>query len=341
MQIFKQTTKFNFMGQRKLAVIVSLALIVISITSLAVRGLNLGLDFTGGTLIEIRYKESVGLATVRANLEHAGYGDSIVQHFGTTRDVLIRLAQQEQISSAKLSNSVLSVLRKPFDEQPAASAVSGLQRCYAGATGETVAGEIIDCSVQVRRVEFVGPQVGEELTEDGGLAMLYALIGILGYVAMRFEYRFAIGSVVAVLHDVLITIGVFSVLQLEFDLTVLAGLLAVIGYSINDTIVVFDRIRENFRKMRKVSTLEIVNASINQTIARTLTTSFTTMLVLIALFVFGGELIRNFALALIIGVVVGTYSSIYIASSTALALGVSRTDLLPVKKEGAEVDKRP
>ena len=194
-----------------------------------------------------------------------------------------------------------------------------------------------DGAAELRRVEFVGPQVGDELTEDGGLAMLYVLIGILIYVALRFEYRFALGSVIALIHDVVITVGLFSLFQIEFDLTVLAAVLAVIGYSLNDTIVVFDRIRENFRKMRKGDSEQIINTSLNQTLSRTLVTSGTTLLVLIALFVFGGEIIHGFALALIIGIVIGTYSSIYVASTAVLMLGVSRVDLMPVKKEGADI----
>jgi preprotein translocase subunit SecF len=275
--------------------------------SLSVRGLNFGLDFTGGTLIELGYPQAVDLVEVRKTLENAGYNDAVVQHFGTAQDVLVRLAPKEEISSADLSNQVIQVLQ--------------------GTSGE---------KIEIRRVEFVGPQVGEELTEDGGLAVLYALICIFIYVFFRFEWRFAIGSVAALFHDVLITLGVFSVLQLNFDLTVLAACLAVIGYSLNDTIVVFDRIRENFRKMRKGTTVDIMNNSLNQTLSRTLMTSFTTLLVLIALILLGGELIRGFAAALIIGIVVGTYSSIYVASTSALMLGVSKADLMPVKKEGAE-----
>ena len=195
--------------------------------------------------------------------------------------------------------------------------------------------------MQIRRVEFVGPQVGEELVEDGGLAMLFALLGILVYVYFRFEYRLALGSVIATIHDVVITLGIFSLFQLEFDLTVLAAVLAVIGYSLNDTIVVYDRIRENFRKMRKASPVEAVNTALNQTLSRTIMTSFTTLLVVIALFIFGGSLIHNFSLALIIGIAVGTYSSIYVASAAAIALGISKSDLMPIKKEGAELDKLP
>ena len=279
---------------------------------MAVRGLNFGIDFTGGTLIELGYPEPVKLDSVRGPLEQAGFERAVVQHFGTSHDVLIRLAPQAGKNSAELSNQVVQVLQE-----------------NAGGT------------VDVRRVEFVGPQVGEELKEDGGLAMIYALIGILIYVALRFEYRFSFGSVIALIHDVIITVGFFAITQIEFDLSVLAAILAVIGYSLNDTIVVYDRIRENFRVMRKAEPVRVVNTSINHTLARTLTTSFTTLLVLLALFIFGGEVIHAFALALIVGVIVGTYSSIYVASTSILLLGVSKADLLPVKKEGAEVDDRP
>jgi preprotein translocase subunit SecF len=226
--------------------------------------------------------------------------------------VLINIAPREDRASAELSDEVIDALRQG------------------------------DESVEMRRVEFVGPQVGEELTEQGGLAMLYALIGILIYISLRFEYRFSLGAVAALVHDVLITLGVFSVLQIDFDLTVLAALLAVIGYSLNDTIVVFDRIRENFRRMRKGSPVEIMNVSMNQTLSRTLMTSLTTLLVLFALFFLGGDIIHSFALALIVGVFVGTYSSIFVAGSTALALGISKADLMPTPKEGTEeVDDQP
>jgi len=312
MQIINKTTNIDFIGKRTLALLFSMTLIVASIASMFTRGLNLGIDFTGGTLIEVGYQQSVEPGDVRNVLTEAGYADVLVQHFGTSRDVLIRLAPHETLTSAEISTQVLSVLRRADPDQ-----------------------------VELRRVEFVGPQIGDELTEDGGLAMLYALIGILIYVALRFEKRFAVGSVIALIHDVIITIGFFSILQVEFDLSVLAAILAVIGYSLNDTIVVFDRIRENFRKMRKGTPADIMNASINQTLSRTIMTSFTTLLVLIALFIFGGEIIHGFAMALIVGIVIGTYSSIYVASTFVLALGVSKADLMPVKKEGAEVDERP
>lgn len=312
MQLFKKPTHFDFMAKRRLAMAFSGVLILVSIGSLFTRVLNFGIDFTGGTLIEVGYSESVELAGVRETLQAAGFGDAVVQHFGTARDVLIRLAPREDVSKAELSDQVVESLR-----------------------------EAASTELSLRRVEFVGPQVGDELAEKGGLAMLIALGAILIYVALRFEYRFAVGAVAALGHDVLITLGFFSLLGLEFDLTVLAALLAVIGYSLNDTIVVFDRIRENFRKMRKGTPVEIINQSLNQTLARTLMTSFTTLLVLLALFFLGGELIHSFATALIVGVFVGTYSSIYVASPTALVLGVSKADLMPVKKEGAGADARP
>lgn len=311
MQIFKTNTKIDFMSKRKLAMMISIAVILVAIASVIVRGLELGIDFTGGTLVEVGYGEAVELSKVRDALAAGNFPDATVQHFGTSQDVLVRLAPQKELSSAQLSTQAFAALSQ--------------------AAG--------DGSIDLRRVEFVGPQVGDELTEDGGLAMLYALVGILIYVALRFEYRFALGSIIALVHDVLITIGIFSIFQIEFDLTVLAAVLAVIGYSLNDTIVVYDRIRENFRKMRKGTSTDVINASLNQTLSRTLVTSLTTLLVLLALFIFGGEIIHGFALALIIGVVVGTYSSIYVASTAVLMLGISKADLMPVQKEGAEVEE--
>ena len=311
MHILDKGTHIDFMGKRKLAMAFSLTLILISLVLLFTRGLSFGIDFTGGTLIEVAYPDAVELGGIRDVLEEAGFSDIQVQHFGTARDVLIRIAPRADTASAKLSEDVMTALKSA------------------------------DTGVEKRRVEFVGPQVGGELTEQGGLAVLYSLIGILIYVAMRFEYRFSLGAVAALIHDVIITLGVFSLFQVEFDLTVLAAILAVIGYSLNDTIVVFDRIRENFRKMRKGSPTEIMNASINQTLSRTLMTSGTTMLVLVALFLLGGEIIHSFALALIVGVFVGTYSSIFVAGALSLALGVSKADLMSVEKEGKEVDQTP
>lgn len=297
---------YNFMGLRYINMVLSVVLITLSLMSLAIQGLVLGLDFTGGTLVELGYKQSVDLQEVRTSLHQNGFPDAVVQHFGSTSEVLVRLGQHEQTKDNPLSTRILNVLQKDGKE------------------------------VEMRRIEFVGPQVGKELVEGGLLALLYTNLGILIYVAMRFQYRLAIGAVAALLHDPILILGMFSIFRLEFDLTVLAAILAVIGYSINDTIVVFDRIRDNFIKLRKQSTIEVMNVSINQTLSRTVMTSWTTLLVVIILYLFGGELLRGFSLTLIVGIVVGTYSSIYIASALALALGVSRNDLLPVQKESVE-----
>ena len=312
MQILSKETKFRFMACRRQAVIFSGILLLFSLGSLALRGLEFGIDFTGGTLIEVGYPKAADLEQARAALDQAGFSNAVVQHFGTSRDLLVRIAPRADVDKAQLSSSVLRTLN-----------------------------EAVGTELDMRRVEFVGPQIGEELAEQGGLAMIIALGGILIYVSIRFQWKYALGAVGALFHDVMITIGFFSILGIEFDLTVLAAVLAVIGYSLNDTIVVFDRIRENFRKMRKGEPMQIIDASLNQTLSRTLMTSFTTLLVLIALFVFGGELIHGFATALIIGVFVGTYSSIYVASNLAYQLGVSKADFLTVPKEGAEADARP
>jgi preprotein translocase subunit SecF len=306
MQFFNRAFNIDFMGKRKLALIISGLVILVSLFSLATRGLNFGIDFTGGTLIEVAYPDAADLTGIRKSLGDIGFTEAQVQHFGTSREVLIRVSPRADKASAQISEQILKTLRDNNDQ------------------------------VEMRRVEFVGPQVGEELTEQGGLAMLYALFGIFIYVALRFQYKFSFGAIAALVHDVIITLGIFSILQLEFDLTVLAALLAVIGYSLNDTVVVFDRVRENFRRMRKGSAESIMNTSINQTLSRTLMTSITTLIVLLALFLLGGKIIHSFALALIIGVLVGTYSSIFIACTTALMLGVSKMDLMPVQKEGVE-----
>ncbi len=308
MQILTDT-HIKFMSQRKVAMLISAVLIVISIVSLATRGLQLGLDFTGGTLIEVAYPKAVELKPIRDQLHNNGFDDAIVQHFGSASEVLVRIAPKEGVSNADISTRLFELLRAQ------------------------------NAAVQNQRVEFVGPQVGEELTETGGIAMLAALACILVYVALRFEYRFALGSVAALAHDVIIVMGLFALFGIEFDLTVLAAILAVIGYSLNDTIVVFDRIRENFRKIRKGDAMEVIDASLNQTLARTLITSGTTLIVLIALFVFGGELINGFATALLAGVIIGTYSSVYVASSVLVAMGISKEDLAPVKSEGDQQEE--
>jgi preprotein translocase subunit SecF len=296
----------NFMGLRRAAALVSIVLVLVSIGSLAVRQLNWGLDFTGGTLVEVHYEESADLSAIRATLLGAGYEGAIVVSFGTDQDVLIRLP----------------------DGYSDAQGVRMLETLRAAA----------GTAVELRRIEFVGPQVGDELREQGGLAMLLALGLVMLYIGFRFQFKFALGAVVALAHDVLITLGFFSLSGMEFDLTVLAALLAVIGYSLNDTIVVSDRIRENFRKLRRASPTEVVNISLSETLGRTLVTSLTTLLVLLALALFGGEMIFGFAVALIVGVMIGTYSSIYVASNVLLALGVSKEDLMLPVKEGAEQD---
>jgi len=270
----------EFVNKRKYAMIFSAFLLIVSIISLGLQGLKLGIDFTGGTLIEVGYQQTADLEDIRTKLASANYTGTNVQYFGSDTEVLIQLEPQA-ISSAKLSSSIIQML-----------------------------GEGID----VRRVEFVGPKVGEELTNDGGLALLYALIGILIYVAFRFEYRFALGSITALIHDVIITLGVFSILQIEFNLTVLAAILAVIGYSLNDTIVVFDRIRENIPKFMKKTLNDVVNISLNETLNRTVITSLTTMMVVVILFIWGGKVINLFAFALIVGIFIGTYSSLFVAS---------------------------
>jgi len=287
-------------------------LMIISIASLAVNGLKMGIDFTGGTLIEIGYQKPADLTVLRKTLDEAGFGDATVQNFGTAKDVLIRLKLHEGVSSADLSSKVLEAINKNTAE-PAS----------------------------VRRVEFVGPQVGDDLAEDGFLALLYSTIGILIYIAWRFEWKFSTGAVIATIHDVVVTLGFFSILGLEFDLTVLAAVLALIGYSLNDTIVVYDRIRENFRLMRNKSTEEIMNISVNVTLSRTIMTSLTVILVLVSLFFLGGEVLRGFSIVLLFGVFFGTYSSIFIASPMALILGVSPEDLMIPVKEGADIDHRP
>lgn len=313
MKFLSGNTHIDFFGERKYAFVFSAVLIVASIVSLSTRGLNFGLDFTGGALIEVAYSTAPDMEEVRDNLVTAGLDDAQVNTFGLDTEIVVRIPpRSEEESTAELSTVVLQAL----------------QENYSG-------------TIDMRRVEFVGPQVGEELTEQGILAVVYALIGIFLYVMMRFQWRFSVGAVTALVHDVIITMGVISIFAVEFDLTVVAALLAVIGYSLNDTIVLFDRIRENFPKLRNRQPIEVVNTSVNQTLSRTVMTSLTTLLVLIALFIFGGEIINAFAFTLIVGVLIGTYSSIYVASTTLLELGVSKFDLLQVEKEGAVVDDKP
>ncbi|MBI5451425.1 MAG: protein translocase subunit SecF [Gammaproteobacteria bacterium] len=307
MNLFSGKTTIDFMGKRHIGMTFSAILMAVAVYSLLTRGLVLGIDFTGGTVIEVGYQQPVAAAEVRQILDQAGFSEAVVQSYGGPRELLIRLAPRQEESSAQLSNRVLEALSQ-------------------GGTAQ----------VEMRRVEYVGPQVGDELIRDGILAVIYALIGILIYVAVRFEKRFSLGAVLALFHDVVITLGVFSLFGIEFDLTVLAAILAIIGYSINDTIVVYDRVREGFRRLRRETPQQVVNISINETLSRTINTSLTVLLVVVALFLFGGEVIHGFALAMIIGVGFGTYSSVYVASALTLMLGVSREDLLPPHKEGAD-----
>ena len=301
--------KYKFMRFRKIAGIISISLFIISILSLTFRGLSLGLDFSGGTLIEVSYETPVPLETIRNTLQANGYADSQVVNFGTNLDVLIKVADQDGNSS--IGENIFNILNE-----------------------EGISGEL-------KRVEFVGPQVGEELRDQGGLGMIVALFMILFYVAFRFQYKFALGAVTALGHDVVIILGLFSIFGWDFDLTVLAALLAVIGYSLNDTIVVSDRIRENFRTERVLEPIDMIDLSLNQTLARTIITSLTTLLVLFALFIFGGELIRGFSLALILGVLIGTYSSIYVVANMLMSLTLVQDDLAVPEPEGADFDAMP
>ncbi|MFL2727030.1 MAG: protein translocase subunit SecF [Gammaproteobacteria bacterium] len=298
-----------FMKYRKIAAYASLALFVISIVSLSFRGLSLGLDFSGGTLVEVTYEDSVNLEEVRGMLANNGFDDYQVVNFGSDRDVLIKIADQP--GNSQLGDEVFALVQAN------------------------------DPDTELKRVEFVGPQIGSELRDQGGLGMLVALAMILLYVAFRFQYKFALGAVTALAHDVIIILGLFSLFAWDFDLTVMAALLAVIGYSLNDTIVVSDRIRENFRSQRGIESIEVVDLSINQMLARTLITSLTTLLVLLALYFLGGELIRGFALALIIGVIIGTYSSIYVVANMLIMFAINQEDMAIPEPEGAEFDDMP
>ncbi len=305
-------TNINFIGNRNIFLTFSSILMILAIVSLGVKGLKMGIDFTGGTLIEVGYQEAADLNLLRSKLDENNFADATVQNFGTAKDVLIRLKLKEGVSSADLSNQVLETINK--DSKSPAS---------------------------IRRVEFVGPQVGDDLAQDGFLALLYSTIAILAYIAWRFEWKFSLGAIIATFHDVIVTLGFFSVLDIEFDLTVLAAVLALIGYSLNDTIVIYDRIRESFRLMRNKSTEEIMNISVNVTLSRTIMTSLTVLLVLVSLFFLGGEVIHGFSIVLLFGVFFGTYSSIFIASPVALMLGISPADLMVPVKEGADIDNLP
>lgn len=308
MRIFNFSEAINFMRFKWPALVLSGGLVLASFAVIFVKGINWGLDFTGGTVIEVGYQQTADLSKVREALGERGYPDAIVQYFGSSQDVAIRIAPREGVEQQQITADIMAALAQTSEGK-----------------------------VEMRRTEFVGPSVGDELKEQGGLAMLAALMGILLYVGLRFEWRLSSGAVLALAHDVILTVGLFSLLQLEFDLTVLAAILALIGYSINDTIVVFDRIRESFRKLREGTVEETVNDAVTSTLNRTVITSSTTMIVLVVLFTMGGALIHNFALTLLFGIAVGTYSSIFVASGIAVQLGLNREDMLPApppEKEG-------
>ena len=305
MEFFNPNSNVDFMGARKWTAMFSALIFIVSIGALLINGLKWGLDFTGGTQIEVTYPTASDLNVIRENLYQAGFKEAQVISYGTSRDVLISIAPRSDLEQSSLVDQVMAVL--------------------PGAVKQ--------------RVDFVGPQVGEELATKGALAILVSLLATMIYIAMRFEYRLAVSSAVALIHDPVLILGVFAMFGIEFDLKALAGLLAVIGYSLNDTIVVFDRVRENFVKIRRSTSLEIMNISINQTLSRTIMTSTLTLFVVVALFVYGGETIRGFALALIIGIVIGTYSSIYVAGALAVMMGLDKKDFLPSARR--EIDERP
>ena len=304
MLIFKKTV--NFLSIRRITTTLSIVLMIFSLVSIMSKGLNPGIDFTGGFQVEVSYQQSPEIESIRNNLSAAGFNDAIVQNSGSATDIMIRIAPREGLDSRTVGKLIIDNLNQSSN------------------------------SVELMSSEYVSAQVGEELTEQGGLAMVFALIMIMIYIVFRFQWKFSIGAVMALIHDVLITIGVFSFFQITFDLAVLAAILAVVGYSLNDTIVIFDRIRENFRSMRRAETLDILNSSITQTISRTMITSSTTLMVLLALYIMGGQSLQGFSLALIIGVLIGTYSSIFIASTSIFYLDISTSDLLSSKRE--EVD---
>lgn len=316
MEFFKQNTKIDFMAQRKWAAIVSIILFLASIISLAVHGLNWGLDFTGGTQVQLSFPEAANITQIRDDLQRAGFTDAVVQSYGTSKDVLISLSPKKEFNGKTAGSA---------DVNKDDSIVNQIKQVLPTAV--------------VQQVDSLGPQVGQELATKGALAVVISLLGTMIYIAIRFEMRFAIGSMVALVHDPVLILGIFSFYHIEFNLIALAAVLTVIGYSLNDTIVIFDRIRENFRKLRKAEPVEVINQSINQTLSRTIMTSVLTLIVVLALFFLGGSMLKGFSLALIIGIVVGTYSSIYVAGSLSLALGLTRQNLLPPTKEA--LDQRP
>lgn len=305
MEFFKANTNINFMGQRLGAAIFSVVLCIFSIGALITYGLNLGLDFTGGTQIEVSYDHPADLNQIREEVARAGFKEAVIQTYGTTKDVLIRVGTSKDIQQEQIKQKILQALP----------------------------------DAKLRQVEYIGPQVGKTLITNGILAILVSLMGTMLYIALRFQYRFSFSAAVALIHDPVLILGIFAFFHIEFDLIALAAVLTIIGYSLNDTIVVYDRVRENFRKMRKGTPTEIMNMSINQTLSRTIMTSGLTLLVVIALFIFGGEKLRGFSLALIIGIIIGTYSSIYVAGSLAVAMGLNRKHLQPQVQ--AEVDAQP
>ncbi|KTD74002.1 protein translocase subunit SecF [Legionella tucsonensis] len=305
MEFFNPNSNVDFMGARRWTAMLSILIFVLSIGALVIYGLKWGLDFTGGTQIEVSYSSAADLPLIRESLSKAGFKEAQVVSYGTSKDVLISIAPRENKEQARLVDQVMSAL--------------------PGAVKQ--------------RVDFVGPQVGQELATKGALAVVVSLLATMIYIAMRFEYRLAVSSAVALVHDPVLILGIFAFFGMEFDLKALAGLLAVIGYSLNDTIVVFDRVRENFIKVRRASSIEIMNISINQTLSRTIMTSVLTLFVVLALFIYGGEAIRGFSLALIIGILIGTYSSIYVAGALAVAMGLDKKDFMPNQRK--EVDSRP
>lgn len=306
-------THIDFMKWRKVGLVLSTLVNLIALISLFTQGLNYSIEFTGGTVVELAYKTAPDLNEIREKLKNSPFGSSVVQNFGSPQDVLLRL--------------------------PPSHDKSAKQASAADFTTELM--KVLPPGAEVRRVDFVGPQVGEELAEQGIMATAIALFGILIYVMARFTFKFSVGAIVATIHDVMVIMGFFSISRMNFDLTALAAVLAILGYSLNDTVVIFDRIRENFRSMRKAEPIEIMNISLNQTLSRTITTHLVTLITVLSLVFLGGEMIRSFSIALVIGIFVGTYSSIYVASAMTLALGASRKDLLPVQKEGQPIDDRP
>lgn len=309
MEFFKQNTRIDFMAHAKGAAVLSTILFVLSLFSLMIYGLNMGLDFTGGTQIQMSFNQEADLNHIRDNLQKGGFEEAEVKNYGTSRDVLVTLVPKKSEGDNANKDMIVSQVQKLLPD------------------------------AKIQQIDYIGPQVGEELATKGALAIVIALLGTMIYIALRFEFRFAIGSTVALIHDPVLILGIFSFFHIEFNLIALAAVLTVIGYSLNDTIVIFDRVRENFRKMRKATPVEVINLSTNQTLSRTIMTSVLTLLVVFALFFLGGSMLHGFSLALIIGIVVGTYSSIYVAGSLALALGLHRQHLIPMPKEA--LDERP